>query len=119
MMSKRQRPTADDIRRNWHAQSERVFAAQHRRDAYERARAGEWEIIEASRCNLPGRKLDTDTYIKHKIALGNLESKIEKLDCLISMRRMVRDAMPSPTKSRPRKTVLIDGIRTKIEREYA
>ncbi len=107
--------SAADIRRNWNDQAERLFAAERSREAYKAARAIEWEIIEASRHDLPGRKLDTDTYIEHKIKLGNFDSKIAKLDCLINLRERIWHSMPVPKKRRPRRTVLVDGVRTKLE----
>ena len=114
-----ERLTADDIRRNWHEQAEMVFAAEHRRDAYKRQMAVHWERIEASRHGPLDRKLDPETYSHEKAKHAECESKIASLDFLISVRRMVWDAMPRPKPRRPRKTVLVDGIRTKIEREYA
>ena len=83
-------------------QVEKVRDAKNRRDAYQRLRDIEWEIIEASRHGPPERKLDRDTYIEHKIALGNLESKIAKLDFLLKVRTMVLDGI-KPRSFKPRR----------------
>jgi hypothetical protein len=92
--------TNADIRRNWHEQAAKVFAAEHRRDAYEVNRAVHWERIEASRHGPLDRELDEETYGREKMKLADCESKIAKLDFLIGIRRSVWDVMPTP---KPRK----------------
>ena len=109
--------TAVEYRRAYEEQLDKVVDAELKRDELQRLWNVEWEVIEASRHGLPGRVLDTDTYIKHKIRIGNIESALVRAQRLVDTRTMIWNGMPPPKPCRPRRTVLVDGVRTKIERE--
>lgn len=109
--------TANEIRRNYSQQLDALLDAEVKRDAIKLALDTEFAIIEASRHGK--RVLGNAAYIAHKITLGNLQSKLARAQGLVDTREMVLSFMPVPKAQRPRKTVLVDGVRTKIEREYA
>jgi hypothetical protein len=109
--------TAAEYRKLYDEALDSVVSAEEKRDEQQRLYDVELEIIEASRHGLPGRELDTDNYITHKIKLGNIESRLIKARRLADTRGMIWRGMPTPKPPRKRRTVLVDGIRTKIERE--
>jgi hypothetical protein len=108
--------TQEQIRRANSRRLALLTRAEEKRDAIKRKYDAEWQIIEASRHNEPGRKLDRDRYIDHKLKLGDLENALEKAEHAVSVNQYVFDLLPIPKPRRPRKTVLVNGIRTKIER---
>jgi hypothetical protein len=111
--------TASDIRRNYSQQLDQLLDAEAKRDAIKLAYDAEFAVIEASRRGKPGRVLSNADYISRKIKLGNIESDLARAQGLVNTRKRVFHCLPTPKPRRPRKTVLVDGVRTKIEREFA
>lgn len=69
-------------------------------------------------CYGPKETFDRERYEYRRGRMAELEVKIRAAKSLAAFHLDIWNAMEPPTKRRPRKTVLVDGIRTKIEREY-
>lgn len=92
---------------------DQLLDADATRDVLQQLYDIEFEIIEASRHGLPGRKLDTETYIDHKIKLGDLASDLARASEQVEMCEMIWHAMPTPKRKRSRARLVTDGyVRT-------
>jgi hypothetical protein len=89
-----------------------IVANEQERGRIRAQMAVHWERIEASRHGLPGRKLDFWPYVKEKEQHALCERQIAKLDWKIKMDREILDMLRPPRK---RRTVLVEGVRTKLE----
>jgi hypothetical protein len=87
---------AEDLQRQW------AIALKHRNAA----------------CYSP-KGMQREGYRVHKIRMEELEREIGKAKCDAERHRELWEAMDKPKPPRVRKSVLVDGIRTNIEREYA
>lgn len=108
-----------DYRRVYDGLLDEIATIEDERDAVKRRMAFHWRRIEASRHGAPECKLGFWEYAKAKDQHLTCEQKIAKLESLVRIKTGIWDALEPPTKPRVRRTVLVDGFRTKIEREYA
>jgi hypothetical protein len=100
-------------RKSYEENLEKLVAAETKLAELQRLWNVEREIIEASRRGPP---LAWRAYARHKDRLHDIETAMSAAKRVIFFRETVFYGTPTPRPRRPRKTVMIDGIRTKLER---
>lgn len=102
-------------RQRYEAALDKLVVAERKRDKLQSVRDALMTIIQASRDNVPGLKLTTDGYIGFKLRLGNTESKLARMQSRVDWCTYDYDRTPYAKAPRPRRTVMIDGVRTRLE----
>jgi hypothetical protein len=108
---------SDDYRRVYNERLDLIIAAEERAEELER-----WWAIQLKVRNFlcyEKKPFDLERYRYRRGRMRELEREIAAAKYRAQLHREIWQAMEPPTKRRPRKTVLVDGVRTKIEREYA
>ena len=104
-----------DYRRVYNEQLDKLIAAEERRDELQR----QWSAALKARKSLIALQgtdqFDREEYYHQRGRMTELEAAISKAKWHVALYREIWDALRPPTPRRPRKTVLIDGIRTKLE----
>src|ERR1700722_18309218 len=109
---------SDDYRRVYDEHFNEAIEADEQAEQLHR----QWVIqlkVRNAICYGPKESFDRDRYEYRRRRMRELEIKIAEAKHCAQFHRDIWNAMEPPKPGRPRKTVVIDGVRTKIEREDA